>query len=348
MEKLRRLVRPHVLELETYSSARDDFNGVADIYLDANENPFGLVTSENLNRYPDPHQSKLKAKLSEIKGVEASSTFIGNGSDEPIELLIRAFCEPGIDNIVVLPPTYGMYNVSAHVNHVAVKSIPLTSKFEIDSVRLQSELTDHDKIIFICSPNNPTGNLINRDSIISLTKNFHGLVLVDEAYMDFADQSSFINQLGEYPNLVILQTFSKAWGLAAIRLGAAYAHSFVIEMLNKIKPPYNIDTGTQEIGYHALAETDQKDALVQKIIDGRQILESKLSSINYVEKVFPSEANFLLVKFRDHQKVNHYLRANGVITRDRSRELYCESCLRITVGTAEENHRLLQLIEDFQ
>lgn len=348
MERLKGLVRPHVLKLNTYSSARDDFNGVADIYLDANENPFGSVTEGNLNRYPDPHQSKLKAKLSEIKSVEALSIFLGNGSDEPIELLIRAFCEPGVDNIVNLPPTYGMYKVSANVNNVGVKSIPLTRKFEINSVRLQSELTDQDKIIFLCSPNNPTGNLINEDSIIALIKNFHGIVVIDEAYIDFADQSSFLNRLGEYPNLVVLQTFSKAWGLAAIRLGVAYAHPFVIEMLNKIKPPYNIAKGTQEIGYHALTKIDQKNTTVQKIIDERQIIERKISRINYVEEVFASEANFLLVRFKDHQKVGHYLQANGVITRDRSRELYCENCLRITVGTSQENQRLLQLLEDFQ
>ncbi len=347
MERLEKLVRPHLLKLKPYSSARDDFRGNAEVFLDANENSFGSVVDSDLNRYPDPHQMKLKKKLSEINGVAPDNIFIGNGSDEPIELLIRAFCEPGQDRIVVLPPTYGMYAVSAEVNNVGIKSIALTQDLEIDLSRLQSDLTAEDKLIFICSPNNPTGNLIDSDSIIDLLKSFEGIIIVDEAYIDFADQPSYTHRLAEFPNLVVLQTFSKAWGMAAVRLGVAYANSFVIEVLNKIKPPYNIDKYTQEAGCRALDEIDKKDSVVRKIRDERQKLELKLSNNPLVENIFQSEANFLLVKFQNHEAIHKYLKAKGIITRDRSRELYCEDCLRITVGTPEENEQLLKLLNHY-
>ncbi len=348
MERLEKLVRPHILTLKPYSSARDDFNGIGKVYLDANENSFGSIPAGNLNRYPDPYQIKLKVKLAKLKDVDVGNLFIGNGSDEPIDLLIRAFCQPGIDNVMILPPTYGMYKVSANVNNVGVKSIPLTDRLQINSAELKNATTLRDKIIFICSPNNPTGNLIDINSVLALLKSFHGLVVVDEAYIDFAAQSSFIDRLEEFPNLVVLQTFSKAWGLAAIRLGVAYADTFVIDILNKIKPPYNIDKVSQETGYKALSQIDKKELMVKKIISERNRLKEKLASISNVEKVFHSNANFLLVRFKNYHEVNNHLQSNGVIVRDRSKELYCDGCLRITIGTPKENERLLQLLGNFK
>ncbi|MDA0195337.1 MAG: histidinol-phosphate transaminase [Bacteroidetes bacterium] len=346
MDRLKKFVRPHILTIKPYSSARDDFKGSAEVYLDANENSYGPVTGGDFNRYPDPHQTKLKGVLSKVKGVSPDQIFIGNGSDEPIDLLIRAFCEPERNKIVILPPTYGMYKVSALINNVGVIEIPLTIEFQIDTDQLKKTSFDYCKIIFICSPNNPSGNLLNSQTIIEILEEFDGLVVVDEAYIDFAQETSLIEKLEQYPNLVILQTFSKAWGLAAIRLGIAYGNPYIIEILNKIKPPYNINKASQEMGIQALEIESTKNEVVEKIVAERNLLAKKLKALSFVREIVPSNANFLLVRFDNSESINDFLRKRNIIVRDRSRELHCEGCLRITIGTPVENDRLIQVLNE--
>jgi histidinol-phosphate aminotransferase len=337
MFDLEKLVRKNVLKLKPYSSARDEFQGSASVYLDANENP----NSSPFNRYPDPHQIKLKEKLSLIKNIPVNQIFLGNGSDEPIDLLIRAFCEPGIDKVLIPQPTYGMYTVSAEINNVEIKSILLTPEFDIDLNTLSEAWDDHTKLIFLCSPNNPSGNLLDPEKIKSVLNQFHGIVVVDEAYIDFTKDPGFVPLLNTYPNLVVLQTLSKAWGLAAIRLGMCFASKEIIAVLNKIKPPYNISILSQQTALEELHFEVRKNRWVSEIISEREKLRELLGKLKTVEKVYPSDANFLLVKISEARKVYEGLVKKGIIVRDRSNVILCDDCLRITVGTSQENQILL-------
>jgi len=346
MKNLEKLVRPHLLNLNPYSSARDDFKGSAEVYLDANENPFGSIPSGSFNRYPDPLQLKIKAELGAIKKVSPNQIFLGNGSDEAIDLLIRAFCEPASDEIIILPPTYGMYKVCADINHVKTVEVPLTSDFQIDLTGIKNAITARTKLIFVCSPNNPSGNLVDREAIVELASNFDGLVIVDEAYIDFTDKKSLIVELNKFDNLIILQTFSKAWGLAAIRLGMAFGDTEIIQLLNKIKPPYNVNESTQKLALEALDQTPKKDLIVEKLLIERTRISNTLASLRSVECVFPSDANFLLVRFHDALSTDKYLKENGIVIRNRSSQLHCQNCLRITIGTPAENDRLLQVLTE--
>lgn len=339
------LVRKNVAKLKPYSSARDEFQAPSKeaslIYLDANENPF----NSDYNRYPDPHQQLLKNKIAEIKGIVPEQIFLGNGSDEAIDLLIRAFCEPGIDNVIIPQPTYGMYSVCAAINNVEVKQVTLTSDFGIDSAAIAQSWNDQSKILFLCSPNNPSGNLLNKEAIKSLLVKFNGLVVVDEAYIDFTEDQGFAPFLSEFNNLVILQTLSKAWGLAGLRLGMCFANSEVINLLNKIKPPYNINTITQSVALHHLDQQHQKTVWVKEIVAEREKLKKELLQLTIVKKVFPSDANFLLVRVAGAKAIYDQLVSQGIIVRDRSNVNLCEQCLRITVGTPEENKKLIDAIK---
>ncbi|MBD3630926.1 histidinol-phosphate transaminase [Cyclobacterium sp.] len=343
---LTKLLRPHIAALKPYSSARDEYTGKEGVFLDANENPLGSITREAYNRYPDPYQIALKTRLSQIKKVPAENMFLGNGSDEAIDLLFRAFCRPGMDNVIILPPTYGMYEVSAGINDTRVVKVPLTTDFQIREDEVLQAVDAHTKIIFICSPNNPSGNKLNRDAIYKILKGFDGLLVVDEAYIDFSDEPSFSEELDRYPNLLVLQTLSKAWGLAALRLGMAYASSEIIAILNKIKPPYNVSGLTQQTVLQAMGNMDKLDGMVQDILKQKEKLIKDLEKISRVEKVFPSQANFLLVKVPDAHKVYQQLIGKKIIVRDRSKVQHCDDCLRITVGTEGENKRMLQALNE--
>lgn len=335
------LVRRNVLNMKPYSSARDEFHGEAEVFLDANENPY----PSPYNRYPDPLQWSVKRKLAEIKGVKPEQIFLGNGSDEPIDLIIRAFCEPNQDSIMITEPTYGMYKVCAEVNAVNVQQVLLTPDFDLDLEAIPNTFDATTKVIFLCSPNNPTGNVLNRDKIVEVLKRFYGLVVIDEAYIDFTRSKSFINELKKYPNLVVLQTFSKAWGLAGLRLGMCFASESIISILNKIKYPYNVNIRTQELAMEALENVYRKDIWVDEILQQRDWLKGALSSLPIVEKIFPSDANFLLVRVKDAQSTYQYLMDNRIIVRDRSRVNLCYNCLRITVGTPEENKRVIEALK---
>src|SRR5690606_5758979 len=335
------LVRRNVLAMKPYSSARDEFHGEAEVFLDANENPY----PSPYNRYPDPLQWKVKEKLGELKGIDPKQIFLGNGSDEPIDLIIRAFCEPNQDSIMITEPTYGMYKVCAEVNAVNVQQVLLTPDFDLDLDAIPNTFDATTKVIFLCSPNNPTGNLLSRDKIVEVLKRFYGLVVIDEAYIDFTKAKSFIQELKRYPNLVVLQTFSKAWGLAGLRLGMCYASEEIISILNKIKYPYNVNIRTQELALDALENAYRKDIWVDEILRERTMLADALQKLSIVEKVFPSDANFLLVRVKDAQSTYQYLMDNRIIVRDRSRVNLCYNSLRITVGTPEENQRLLQALK---
>ncbi|WP_209330757.1 histidinol-phosphate transaminase [Lunatimonas salinarum] len=341
---LNRLLRPHIATLKPYSSARDEYSGKEGIFLDANENPFGSITEDTFNRYPDPYQKDLKARIGEIKGVDSSRIFLGNGSDEAIDLLFRAFCRPGVDNVILLPPTYGMYEVSAGINDVATIKVPLTANFQLDIPAIQAAFTPHSKILFICSPNNPSGNKLNREDIRTLISSFEGLVVVDEAYIDFSDEPSFISELDRYPNLLVMQTFSKAWGLASLRLGMAYASVEIVAILNKIKPPYNVSGLTQSKVLEALQDLSSMHQMTANILSAREHLREGLLKLPSVHKIHPSHANFLLVNIDRPKETYDELVRHKIIVRDRSKVTLCEGCLRITVGTPAENHQLLEVL----
>ena len=343
---LQALVRPHIRDLKPYRSARDEFDGEAQVFLDANENSFGSVGGGGYHRYPDPLQQGVKQRLAAIKGVRPEQIFLGNGSDEPIDLLLRAFCEPRRDHVLTMPPTYGMYQVSADINQVKVVPVPLSDQFQINLSDTMSALRPGSKLIFICSPNNPSGNLLSAKAIQAILAKAPGLVVLDEAYIDFAPDASWLSRLDEHPNLVVLQTFSKAWGMAGLRLGAAYAHPEIVEVLNKIKPPYNLNSLTQEKALEALEQVEQKDQMVQDILAQRAPLAQALAELAIVEQVYPSDANFLLVKVDDADRRYQELVQHGTIVRNRSRVTLCENCLRITVGTPEENELLLRQLAD--
>jgi histidinol-phosphate aminotransferase len=330
------LVRSHILNLSPYSSARDEYTGSEGVFLDANENPFASVTNEGFNRYPDPYQWELKAKLAKLKGTKPEQIFLGNGSDEPIDLLIKLVCNPNETNIVIMPPTYGMYKVCADIQEVFIQQAPLTDDFQIDMDNVFDAVNSATKIIWICSPNNPSGNSLNADHIIQIVKSFpEKLVVVDEAYIDFSDSPSFLNRLNEFENLVILQTFSKAWGMAGLRIGVAYAHETIVKFLNKIKYPYNLNILTQHKALQALDNESVKNKYVTDILETREWFKTQIEGLSIVTKIFPSDANFLLVKFENAKFIFDYLISH------RSNVALCENCIRITIGTREELQILL-------
>lgn len=341
------LLRENIRNLVPYSSARDEFKGEASVLLDANENAFGSPYAVQYNRYPDPLQLQVKAKLTAIKGVPQEQIFLGNGSDEAIDILFRAFCVPGQDNVIIVPPTYGMYEVSAAINDVHCIKVPLTADYQLDLAGIAESIDQHTKIIFICSPNNPTGNSIDRLAIETILVNFDGLVVLDEAYINFSKQSSFTKDLAEFPNLVILQTLSKAWGLAALRLGMAFASPAIIAVFNKIKPPYNINQATQDIVLEALDNVSQVNQWIQETVSERERLVEALDGLSQVERITPSDANFILVKLHEPRALYTYLVDREIIVRDRSSVTLCDGCLRITVGTPTENAHVVSAIVSF-
>lgn len=346
---LQNIVRQHILSLAPYSSARDEYTGKEGIFLDANENPLGSVTPENWNRYPDPYQVDVKDKIAPIKGCRPSQIFLGNGSDEPIDLIIRLTCEPKEDNIVILPPTYGMYEVSASVNNVEIQKIPLTTDYQLDTQKIITSINSKTKLIFICSPNNPTGNLIDRKAILNIVKNFQqGIVIIDEAYNDFSNEPSFIPELDNLPNVMVLQTFSKAWGLASLRLGMAFGSEELVKLLNKIKYPYNINGLTQRALFENIDNIEFMKDSVKKLNQNREKVIFELKKLPNVLNIFPSDANFLLVKFTDAKKIFDYLIEQKVIVRDRSKVILCEDSLRISIGSEEENHILINLLNQYK
>jgi len=342
MFSINSLLRENIRNLKPYSSARDEFSEVADIYLDANENPY----DSSYNRYPDPHQRVLKKKIASLKSVNVEQVFLGNGSDEAIDLLIRAFCEPYKESILITEPTYGMYSVCANIHGVNVKNVLLTKDFELNPTEITEKINDSVKLIFLCSPNNPTGNVLNKESVLQIIQNFNGIVVIDEAYIDFSTDKGFLSYLNQFPNLVILQTFSKAWGLAGIRLGMCFASKEIIDVLTKIKPPYNISGVTQQLALDALQNVDTKEARVHEIIREREKLKTSLEQLSITKKVFPSEANFLLVEFNNAPFIFLNLLKKKIIVRDRTKALLCHDCLRITVGTPEENKILLEALSE--
>lgn len=346
MFDIEKLIRPNIKKLKPYSSARDEFNGEASIFLDANENSFGSPLPKNYNRYPDPHQKKLKEKISTIKGVPSQHIFLGNGSDECIDLLYRGFCNPGVDNVILCPPTYGMYEVSANINDVESRKINLTHDFQLNLDGIAEATDEHTKLIFLCSPNNPTGNSLYHEDIEVILNNFDGLVIIDEAYINFSKQQSFIRELTEYPNLVVMQTLSKAWGLAALRVGMIFSSLPVIEVLNKIKPPYNVNQASQELAMEALNNIEQVNEWTKRLVNEREKLKGNLQKLSQVQFIYPSDSNFLLVKVNEPRKIYEALVDKGIIIRDRSNVILCEGCLRITVGTPEENEMLVNAMKE--
>jgi histidinol-phosphate aminotransferase len=348
MFDLDRLLRDNIRQLVPYSSARDDFKGTARVFLDANENSLGSPLTKWYNRYPDPHQWKVKEALGKVKGIKPEHIFLGNGSDECIDLLYRAFCVPGQDNVIINPPTYGMYEVSAHINDVEVRRAVLLDDFQLDLVHLERLVDANTKIIWICSPNNPTANSINRQDIEVVLNNFSGLVVIDEAYINFSRYRSFIQELADYPNLVVLQTMSKAWGLAGLRLGMAFASEGIIDIYNKVKPPYNINQATQELALKALEEVGQVNEMIKALVTMREELARELASLPFVLTVYPSDANFILVKTADAHSVYDYLLGDGIVVRDRSKVELCAGCLRITVGTAKENADIVAALRGYR
>jgi histidinol-phosphate aminotransferase len=339
--ELDKLVRPNIKTLKPYSSAKDEYTGEAKILLDANENSLGSPLTKWYNRYPDPYQQKLKEKLAFVKQIAANQIFIGNGSDECIDILFRTFCEPGKDNIIICPPTYPMYEVSANINDVQVQNAPLLSDYQLNLAHIEQLVNDQTKIIWICSPNNPTGNSLDRIDIETILNHFNGIVVVDEAYINFSKQKSFVQSLIDYPNLVVLQTLSKAWGLAGLRLGMCFASPQIIGYLNKVKAPYNINIVTQELALQALEEVGQVNDMIKLLVDMRIALAQVIASMPHVIQVFPSDTNFILVKIPKARKLYEFLMSKGIIVRDRSALELCEDSLRITVGTEQENTLLV-------
>src|ERR1700754_3314401 len=337
MFDINKILRPNIKTLKPYSSARDEYQGEASVFLDANENSFGSPLDQNYNRYPDPLQYKVKKRLSEIKGVPVRNIFLGNGSDEAIDILFRSFCNPGMDNVIIVPPTYGMYQVSANINDVEARKVLLTEDYQLNLEGIAEAIDKNTKLIFICSPNNPTGNSINRADVETLLANFNGLVIVDEAYINFSRQKTFIQELTEYANLVVLQTLSKAWGLAGLRVGMAFASEEIIEVMNKVKPPYNINEASQQLALKALQNIEQVNSWIKETLVQRDKLVLELKNHDFVVDIYPSDANFILVKTTDPKGIYNYLVQQGIIVRDRSKVELCEGCLRITIGTPDEN-----------
>lgn len=341
MKKLEELVRPNVWNMKPYSSARDEFQGEATVFLDANENPYNAP----FNRYPDPLQRAVKDQIAALKGVKWETIFLGNGSDEPIDLLIRAFCEPAIDNVVSIDPSYGMYEVAANVNNVAFRKVRLDEQFDLDTEAVLSAVDEHTKVIFFCSPNNPTGNSLSRDRLYQVLNAFSGLVVVDEAYIDFSEAPSFLTELENYPNLVVLQTMSKAWGAAGIRMGMAFASPEIIAILNKIKYPYNVNILTQEKALGMLQNKAEMDSQLQVILAERTRLQQLLPELSCVKRLYPTDANFILTEVTDANQIYKQLVEQGIIVRNRNNVTMCNGCLRITIGTPQENDALLEALK---
>jgi histidinol-phosphate aminotransferase len=336
------LIRPTIKALKPYSSARDEFQGVTDdmVFLDANENPF----ENGVNRYPDPQQGKLKALLSEIKGISTKNILLGNGSDEVLDLIYRAFCEPNQDNVIILPPTYGMYEVLANLNAIAIKKVNLDDNFQPKVDDILSHVDRNSKLLFICSPNNPSGNSFKQEAIETLVANFKGIVVIDEAYIDFSNETSWIHRLHEFPNLIVTQTLSKAFAMAGIRLGICYASTEIISVLNTIKPPYNINELTQKKAIELLNIKDLATNQITEILKERSALISELKSVSYISKIYPSDANFVLVKVDDANKRYNQLIEKGIVIRNRTSQPGCENTLRLTVGTSKENEILIKAL----
>jgi histidinol-phosphate aminotransferase len=344
-ESITKLVRENVLNLKPYSSARDEYTGQGGIFLDANENPF----NEPYNRYPDPLQRQLKQKIGEIKNIPEKKIFIGNGSDEAIDILIRVFCEPGKDNIVTLDPSYGMYKVCADINNVQTKMVKLEEDFTLDFSRLKAVVDTNTKLVFICSPNNPTGNSFNNEKLIDFTATFNGIVIVDEAYIDFSPRKSLLENLSPLQNLVVLQTLSKSWGLAGIRLGMAFANDPIIDMMTKIKYPYNVNLLTQQFALKTLEqEKHVQEKWLKDLLDEKTYLQERLKKLSYVKTIYPSDANFWLIQVTDADYIYNYLIKKKIIIRNRSNVTRCEGCLRITVGNGQENDRLMSALKEIE
>ncbi len=341
-------ILPHIWNLKPYSSARDEFKGKEGIFLDANENPLGSGVSENWNRYPDPLQLAIKDQLADIKSCSTNQIFLGNGSDEAIDLLMRMTCQSGVHNIILCPPTYGMYEVSASINHIEQRKVSLSKNYQLDVEGILQTVDQNTRLLFLCSPNNPTGNKLKRSDIYTLIESFKtGFVVIDEAYIDFSDEPSFILELAKYPQVIVMQTLSKAYGLASLRLGMAFAHPTLIQLLNKIKPPYNIGGATQEIVFKALKNPSFKNDSVRLILAERTRLVDSLQNIPDIIQIYPSDANFILVHFKRATELFNYLIESQLITRNRSSVALCEDSIRITIGLSEENDKLVQLIKQF-
>ena len=344
MKPLQELVRPNIWALAPYSSARNEYAGrEARVFLDANENPY----NQPFNRYPDPLQLELKEALSKVKGVPAENIFLGNGSDEPIDLAYRCFCQPGIDNVVAIEPTYGMYKVCADINDTEYRPILLDEHYQITAEKLLAAVDEHTKIIWLCSPNNPTGNSLRREEIVKVIEGFEGIVIVDEAYSDFSAVTPLRSELSQYPNLIVLNTMSKAWGCAAIRLGMAFASKEIIAIYNKVKYPYNINQLTQKQALEALKDPYEVDNWVKILLQERGRMVDAFALLPICEKVYPTDANFFLAKMTDAQKIYDYLVDQGIIIRNRNRVQLCKDCLRITIGTKTENNELLAALRQY-
>lgn len=345
---LENIVRDNIKQLVAYSSARDEYKGEEGVFLDANENSFGSPLDKNYNRYPDPLQLNVKSKISSLKKISLENIFLGNGSDEAIDILYRAFCIPAKDNVIVCPPTYGMYEVSANINNIDVIKVPLLEEtFQFDTTSILDAITENTKLIFVCCPNNPTGNGVKWTDIKIILESFKGIVVVDEAYIDFASYNSLIPELENYKNLVILQTFSKGWGLAGLRVGIAFASEEIITIFNKIKPPYNINIVSQELLLEALNNKSQVDEWVKEIILERRKVSDELTKFPFVKAIYSSEANFILVKVENAKTIYNFLITKKIIVRDRSNVTLCNECLRITIGTKEENEQLLTTLKQY-
>ncbi|SHI74679.1 histidinol-phosphate aminotransferase [Mesonia phycicola] len=341
---LQNLVRANVQKLQPYSSARDEYkaNGNEMIFLDANENPF----ENGVNRYPDPQQRDLKSELAKLKNVNSDQILLGNGSDEVLDLIFRAFCVPQKDNIITLPPTYGMYKVLAEINNIENKEVLLTEEFQLDVKSILNEVTETTKLIFICNPNNPTGNAFDARSIKTLIENFNGIVVIDEAYIDFSSYESWINFLDIYPNIIVTQTLSKAYGMAGVRLGVCYASAEIISVLNKIKPPYNVNELTQQKALQRILKVDEVFNEVESIIIEREKLIEVLQEVNFIDTIFETEANFILVKVDNATKRYNQLLEMGIVIRNRTNQPLCENTLRFTIGTSEENKKLIEVLQE--
>lgn len=345
MRPLEQLVRKNIWALKPYSSARNEYSGhVARVFLDANENPY----NSPYNRYPDPLQEELKKHLSKIKGVPSECIFLGNGSDEAIDLVYRCFCEPGLDNVVAIDPTYGMYQVCADINNVQYRSVRLDENFQMSASQVLSACDSNTKVVWICSPNNPSGNDIDRTEIENVIKSFSGIVVIDEAYSDFSQQPAFRTELSKYPNIIVLNTMSKAWGCAAIRLGMAFASKEIIDIFNKVKYPYNINLLTQEKALELLKDTTDVHQWVSILLEERHRLMEAFSLLPICEKIYPTASNFFLARVTDAQKIYDYLVAEGIIVRNRNRITLCKNCLRITIGTRTENNELMGALRTYK
>jgi len=344
MKQIKKLLRENIKSLVKYSSAREEFSDNAAIFLDANENPF----NNGLNRYPDPMQRELKKQIELIKGISAENILLGNGSDEVLDIVIRAFCEPGKDNMIITPPTYGMYKVIADVNNVEVREAFLNKDFNLNVKKIEKLKDENTKLIILCSPNNPTGNSFNKKDIEYLLRTLNCVLLIDEAYIDFSDEESLIKLLDKYPNLIVSQTLSKAWGLAAIRLGICFASAYLISVFNKIKAPYNVNLLSQTKAMETLSNIEMFNKNLIKIKKEKIRLKEKLILLPFVEKIFPSDANFLLIKVTNAKKLYEYLINNGIVVRDRSKMYGCKNCLRISIGTPGENKKLISTIKKYK